>query len=59
MRIDVNTSEKYIDIWLLRGENPPDCSEIKKCFPKYDIVIWRSGHEDFISLTAALLKNNR
>ena len=59
LRIDVNISKKYIDIWLAHGEIPPELGKIQKSFTEFDIVIWRSGHGDLATLTADLLRNNK
>ena len=59
LRIDVNTSNKYVDIWLAHGEALPEFQEIQKCFSDFDIVIWRSGHGDLATLTADLLRSNK
>ena len=59
MRIDINQSEKYIDIWLSRGENPPDLREWKVQNKEYQITVFRSGSGNLADLTADLLRQNR
>ena len=63
MRLLIETGEnqrnqKYVDIWLACGEEPPDIEELKQEYPKHDIVIFRSGTSDVGALTSELLRNN-
>lgn len=59
VRIDVNPSKKYIDIWLGQGDDPPDLRDIHSCFKGYEVVIWRSGTGNLTVLTADLLRANK
>ena len=58
MTIDINIKDKYIDLWLDRGESTPDLGELRQQFPDYQITIFHSGSGDLASLTAELLKVN-
>ena len=59
MQIEINAQKKFIDIWLMRDELPPDIDDLRSRFPDFDINIWRSGHESLVALTAELLRNNK
>lgn len=58
MTVDCNIKEKYIDIWLGRGESTPDLDELRRQLPGYQIVVFHSGNGDLATLTAELLKVN-
>ena len=58
MTIDINIKDKYIDLWLDRGESTPDLGELRQQFPGYQITVFHSGSGDLASLTAELLKVN-
>lgn len=58
MIVDLNIGKKYIDIWLSRGETPPDLSAYHQQYPSYSIAVFHSGTGDVKSLTAELLKVN-
>ena len=59
MRIDVNLTKKYMDIWLAHGDPPPDIQGLQARYRDFDLVIWRSGADALAGLTAELLRNNR
>lgn len=58
MLVDLNIDKKYIDIWLSRGETPPDIGEYRQRYPGYSIAVFHSGTGDVKALTAELLRVN-
>lgn len=58
MVIDVDSNDKYIDIWLFKGEQAPSVDDYSRRHPDYDITIWHSGTQNVIDLTCKLLQNN-
>ncbi len=59
MIINRNDPEKYVDIWLARGEDTPDVSAFVRVFPEHTVTIWHSGSQPLGQLTAELLRHNR
>ena len=58
MQICVDSSSKYVDVWLKQDETI-DIDIVQKCFAGYDIIVWRSGRGNLSELTAELLKINK
>ena len=59
MVIDRNDNEKYVDIWLCRGEPVPDVSDFVHDYPGYTVTVWHSGTLPLGPLTAELLRHNK
>lgn len=60
MFVDINHECKYVDIWLANSDIEPKnlITDIVNQYPKYDIIVWRSGTRDLAKLTCELLSNN-
>lgn len=60
MCIEVNHKNQYLDVWV---GNTEDISlslinDFRARYPKYHVVVWRSGKGDLIELTCDLLRGN-
>lgn len=56
--IEKNDRDKFIDVWLKRGEAAPPLTDLRQSFPGYQVVLFRSGDEDLAQTTAELLRHN-
>lgn len=58
MTIEINIDQKYVDVWLMNGETPPELNLLREQYPDYEITIYRSGTGSLTELTAELLRVN-
>lgn len=61
MCIEVNHKKQYLDIWLAYTEDVSQSfvDDFRVRYPRYTVVVWRSGRGDLIELTRNLLECNR
>lgn len=64
MKIKIHDEKKYVSFWLTKEEKekPEVWKSLKNEFSKwkakkYEVVIFESGNENLIELTASLLKS--
>ena len=56
--IDINIDQKFVDVWLLNGETPPELNLLRELYADYDLTVYRSGTCSLTELTAELLRVN-
>lgn len=60
MKININHSKKYINIWVGHADAPHvDIKHYIERYPEYDIAIFRSGKFGLAEVTAKLLFLNQ